>query len=160
MLGTCKSPQKSAVWLLLFFILYKMDNTTILLCIREMTKQFNNLKDQDKYREKCIDLVWKTFNVDFYHAEVLFDLAESGDVIYLTDTDTEIEFNIKRVWYFECSIHNNCYIGRQYEVLYRFWRDVNILDMLKELDRIAKSIEKLTDEATETETMRDFLSLI
>lgn len=25
MLGTCKSPQKSAVWLLLFFILYKMN---------------------------------------------------------------------------------------------------------------------------------------
>ena len=137
-----------------------MDNTTLLLCIREMTKQFQDLKDQDEYREKCIELVWKTFNVDFYHAEVLFDLAESGDAVYLTDTDTEIEFDIKRIWYFECSIHNNCYIGRQYSVVYHFWWDVSILDMLKELDRLAKIIEKLTEDATETETMQDFLSLI
>jgi NADH:ubiquinone oxidoreductase subunit 5 (subunit L)/multisubunit Na+/H+ antiporter MnhA subunit len=48
MLGTCKSPQKSAVWLLLFFILYKMKKPWLIISkdwIKEhYEKQFNQLK--------------------------------------------------------------------------------------------------------------------
>ena len=137
-----------------------MKNEQLFNCIAEMVKQFDGIKNEDEYREKGIELVKNTFNLDYYQAEVVFDLSLFWDAVYLTDTDTEIEFDIKRVWYFECSIHDNCYIGRQYNVVYHFWWDVSILDMLKELDRLAKIIEKLTEDATETETMQDFLSLI
>jgi NACalpha-BTF3-like transcription factor len=50
-------------------------NETIFKTIEEMVKQYENIKDEDEFREKCIDLVYNTFNVDKYQAEVLFDMA-------------------------------------------------------------------------------------
>jgi hypothetical protein len=70
-------------------------NETILKTIKEMVKQYENIKDEDEYREKCIELVKTTFDIDYYQAEVLFDMAMYNECLYLSDTDSEIEFDIQ-----------------------------------------------------------------
>lgn len=78
-----------------FFNVNQMfSNETIFKAICEMCKQFDNIKDEDEYREKCIQAVYNTFNVDIYDAEILFDLALYWEWLYLANNDAETEFNI------------------------------------------------------------------
>lgn len=140
----------------------KMKNETLFNCIAEMVKQFDGIKNEDEYREKCIDLVYNTFNVDMYQAEVLFDLSLFGEAVYLSDTDTEIEFDIQYdAWYnhFECRIHENNYIWRNYWTSWNFKIDTPIYDILKDLDRIAKAMEYVDDKATESKEMENLICL-
>ena len=52
-----------------------MENEQLFKAIQEMVKQFENIKDEDEYREKCIQCVYNTFNLDIYDAEIIYDLA-------------------------------------------------------------------------------------
>jgi hypothetical protein len=52
-----------------------MENEQLFKAIQEMVKQFENIKDEDEYRNKCIDVVYNTFNLDVYDAEIIYDLA-------------------------------------------------------------------------------------
>lgn len=139
-------------------------NETIFKTIQEMVKQYEDKPYQeDEYREKCIDLVYNTFNVDKYQAEILFDLAMFNEWIYLTDTDTEIEFDIQMShdWdHFECRLHNDLHNWRDYRISYNFPWNVPVLRILKSLEVIAKAMEKLDDDCTEQEELRKFLPLI
>lgn len=138
-------------------------NETILKTIREMIKQYETIENEDEFRKKSIDLVLNTYKVDYYQAEVLFDLAYSDEAIYLTNTDSEIEFDISfHIGYrhFECWLHSDEHIWRNYKISYNFWWDVPIIEMLKDLDRIANAMEQLNDTAIEDEKCRWYLPLI
>jgi hypothetical protein len=52
-----------------------MNNEELFKAINEMVKQFKNIKDEDEYRNKCIQVVYNTFNLDIYDAETIYDLA-------------------------------------------------------------------------------------
>lgn len=135
-------------------------NETIFKTIEEMVKQYENIKDEDEYREKCIELVKTTFDIDYYQAEVLFDMAIYKECLYLSDTDSEIEFDIQYdSWYnhIECWLHENNYIWRNYWTSWDFKIDTPILEILKDLDRIAKAIEKLNEMSLEK--VENFLEL-
>lgn len=138
-------------------------NETIFKTIEEMVKQYENIKDEDEFREKCIDLVYNTFNVDKYQAEVLFDMAIYNEWLYLSDTDGEIEFEIQYdKWYdhFECWLHEDNYVWRNYWTSWNFKNDTPILEILKDLDRIGQAIDILNDKCTDDEDYRKLLPLI
>lgn len=139
------------------------DNETIFNCTAEMVKQFDGIKNEDEYREKCIDLVYNTFNVDWCQAEVLFDMALYGESVYLSDTETEIEFEIQYNTdynHFECWIHDNDYTWRSYWTSWNFKKDTPILKLLKDLDKIAKAIEKFDRLCLETDNFSELAPLI
>lgn len=139
-----------------------MKNEQLFNCVAEMVKQFDGIKNEDEYREKGIELVKNTFNLDYYQAEVIFDLSLFWEAIYLSDTDTEIEFEIQYdAWYnhIECRIHENNYIWRSYWTSWNFKIDTPICDVLKDLDRIAKAMEYVDDKATESKEMENLICL-
>ena len=86
-----------------------MGNNTLFKAIQEMVKQFENIKDEDKYREECIKCVYNTFSLDMYDAEIIYDLAVFWEWLYLADNDAETEFNIKynEDWTFTASEYEN-----------------------------------------------------
>ena len=52
-----------------------MKKETLFRIIVELVKQFDSLPNDDDYRSKCIETIWKAFNIGFYEAEALFELA-------------------------------------------------------------------------------------
>ena len=140
-----------------------MKNEQLFNCVAEMVKQFDWTKNEDEYREKCIDLVKSTFNLDFYQAEVLFDLSLCSEALYLSDTDSEIEFDIQYdSWHnhFKCWQHKNNYVWRDYWTSWNFKTDTPILQLLKDLDRIWKAIEKLEYSNMELDDFTELAPLI
>lgn len=136
-------------------------NETIFKTIQEMVKQYENIKDEDEYREKAIDLVYNTFNIDRYQSETLFDIAMYNNWIYLTDTDSEIEFDIEyNGTQYCCYLHDNWHIWRDYYISYNFRDNTPVIKIMKTLDKIAKSIETINDKCSEHEEYRELLNLI
>lgn len=137
-------------------------NETIFKTIEEMVKQYENIKDEDEYREKCIELVKTTFDIDYYQAEVLFDMAMYNECLYLSDTDSEIEFDMSydKRWHTECRLHEEIYVWRNYWTIWKFKNNIPILEILKDLDRIAKAIEKLNEMSLKTENFSELAPLI
>lgn len=122
-----------------------MKNETLFKAICEMVKQFDNIKDEDKYREKCIQTVLNTFNIyDYYKAEVLFDLALYWEGYYLTDEEYPIQYKIENKWdYFkatkdEPTTIKKCLEFRPTPNLVQWKQEWNIMDILVQLDKIEK----------------------
>lgn len=132
-----------------------MDNETLFKAICEMVKQYENEKDEDLYREKCIQLVYNTFNInDAMKAEILFDIALYWEGDYLADTLSEIMFNIvykpkkeKEIWRFECTLDDNTHF---HKTVFKFPSACGFKQMLDDLDYIWKDIEEFDERKKRT----------
>ena len=113
-----------------------MENEQLFKAIQQMVKQFENIKDEDEYREKCIQCVYNTFNLDIYDAEIIYDLACFWNGEYLTDTDSELEFLIQKNENWTFTATEIKYWG-DYKKAFIFDK-IPVREMLKELNYLAK----------------------
>lgn len=121
------------------------NNDQLFELVRTICEKYNDEKDEDKYRENCINLVYNTLNVDRYQAEVLFDIAMYNNWTYFTDTDCEFEFDIEYDWEsFKCFERWN--YGKDYYITYTFRWWIPIKQMFYDLEMIWKAMSDLNNK--------------
>lgn len=119
-----------------------MNNETLFKTIREMVKQFENIKNDDEYWNKCEELIRDIFWFWFYESQTILRIALFWDWYYLTNTDTEIEFNIVNDWKkFICY----CDDGKDFTVKYHFNNQIPIEEVINKLDKLWQTIEKFKE---------------
>ena len=101
--------------------------------IREMVKQYASIEDEDKYRESCIKMIEKTFDLTCVEAEVLLYLAEWDGYVYPWDW---VDFTLTRhddksiVQKIKARVYQP---WRCYNIIYEFDANLFIRDILRTL---------------------------
>lgn len=116
-----------------------MTNEQLFRAIQEIAKQYSNIKNEDKYREKCISVINSIFGEGENKAEAIFDLAMANECLYHSNVFKDVAFRIDYInWEFQC--YQDGDLDSLYYISYNFEWDTNIQIVLETLDNIATQI--------------------
>lgn len=114
-----------------------MMNTLLLLkATKEMIKQFDNVKNDKERKEKCLEMLWKTFDLMKDESEFLYELSQWNCYVYKWKY---VDFTILRKnnkFVLRASHNKYCWKYVDYNTIFEINQNENLRYIMLQLEHI------------------------